>query len=288
MLCSVLQIISPLLLAGYSLEATPRDIAGLARCRAMIPDGTQIAVPYLPGQDLAVLVGTAAAVADLGLTPVPHIAARRLESRESLRVFLNDLAQRARIDRVFVVAGDLPEPAGPFKDALAVIESGLLPDFGIRRVGIAGYPEGNPVIGGNLLWQALLDKRAALASQHVAAEIVTQFGFDATSVLAWLASLRERGVSELVRVGLPGPASVKTLLAYAARCGVAASAKVLSQYGLSITKLLSAAGPDRLFDEIVLGLDPMRHGAVALHLFPFGGVEKSILWTQSRLAGAAL
>jgi methylenetetrahydrofolate reductase (NADPH) len=57
--------------------------------------------------------------------------------------------------------------------------------------------------------------------------VVTQFSFDAEPVLAWLEQVRKAGIHALVRVGVPGPASVKRLLAFAARCGVGASTKVM-------------------------------------------------------------
>ena len=41
---------------------------------------------------------------------------------------------------------DRDAPAGPFRSALEVIETGLLPSRGITEVGIAGYPEGHPRI----------------------------------------------------------------------------------------------------------------------------------------------
>ena len=55
--------------------------------------------------------------------------------------------------------------------------------------------------------------------------MITQFGFDAGQVLAWLAELRARGLTVPVRVGVPGPAAVRTLLAAAAKCDVRVSAR---------------------------------------------------------------
>ena len=82
----------------------------------------------------------------------------------------------------------------------------------------------------------------------------------------------------LVRVGVPGPANVKTLLRFAARCGVGASTKVMSKYGVSITRLLTTAGPDALIIDLARGLDPARHGEVLLHFYPFGGLVKTAEW----------
>jgi methylenetetrahydrofolate reductase (NADPH) len=110
--------------------------------------------------------------------------------------------------------------------------------------------------------------------------IVTQFAFDADPVLNWLEGLRAAGIKALVRVGIPGPASVKTLLGFAARCGVGASTKVMAKYGVSITRLLTTAGPDKLVEDFARKLDPERHGDVLFHLYPFGGLEAAAKWVR--------
>jgi methylenetetrahydrofolate reductase (NADPH) len=92
--------------------------------------------------------------------------------------------------------------------------------------------------------------------------------------------MRKSGVRALIRVGVPGPASVQTLLRFAARCGVGASAKVMSKYGVSITKLLTTTGPDALVKDLARGFDPERHGHVSLHFYPFGGLKATAEWVR--------
>ena len=188
------------------------------------------------------------------------------------------MANDIQTDHVFVVAGDPPQPEGPYEDALAIIKSGLLKQAGIRNVGISGYPEGHPDITREKLDQALLDKQASLNEQGLDFAIMTQFGFDEEPIFAWLERIRSEGVDATVRLGVAGPASVKTLLRFAARCGVGASAKVMSKYGTSILNLLNKAGPDVLVKDIAAGLDPAKHGDVVLHLYPFGGLKNTAEW----------
>jgi methylenetetrahydrofolate reductase (NADPH) len=78
---------------------------------------------------------------------------------------------------------------------------------------------------------------------------------------------------------------VKRLLAFAARCGVGASTKVMKKYGLSLTKLLSKARPDQLIQEYATGLDPARHGEVLIHIYPFGGLRATAVWVRDFRAG---
>jgi len=109
--------------------------------------------------------------------------------------------------------------------------------------------------------------------------IVTQFAFDPVRVLEWLAELRARGIDAPVRLGVPGPAGIKRLLRFAARCGVGASTSIMKKYGISLTQLMGTAGPDKLVDAIAKGLRP-EHGMVRLHFYPFGGLKKTVEWIK--------
>lgn len=266
------------MLRGHSVEITARDGDRIAVLTGRVPRCTPVAVTFLPGEDAATRVLAARRLHEAGFTPIPHISARRLRSEGELDEFLAALTDQAAVDRVFVVAGDLPQPAGPYDDALAVIRSGLLARHGIQQVGIAGYPEGHPAIARDALDKALRDKIAALREGGHDIWIATQFGFDADPILPWLAKLRAEGIEVPVRLGIAGPASVGALLRFAARCGVGVSAKVLAKYGLSLTQLLSNAGPGPLISELAARLDPTVHGDVRLHFYPFGGLEKTANW----------
>jgi methylenetetrahydrofolate reductase (NADPH) len=268
------------LLENYSFEMTAKDVPHLEEAAHLIPPDTKIAITFLPNEDFPARVAAARRVRELGFVPVPHISARRVKSQAELESFLAALQREASIDRAFIIAGDPPQPEGPYVDALAVIRTGLLARYGVSRVGISGYPEGHPEIGSDKLWQAKRAKLAEIADMGHDFAVVTQFGFDAEPILSWLAQLRAANVHGLVRVGVPGPATVKTLLRFATRCGVGASAKVMSKYGVSLTRLLTTAGPDALILDLARGLEPARHGDVRLHFYPFGGLKTTAQWVH--------
>jgi len=268
------------MLNNYSIEMTAKDVANLEAAADVIPQGTKIPVTFLPGETFEMRIAAAKRVRDLGFLPIPHISARRLTSQRELEGYLSGLQKEVGTDHAFVVAGDPPQPMGPYEDALSIIRSGLLAKYGIQRVGISGYPEGHQDIGNEKLWQAMRDKQLAIRERSHDFAVVTQFAFDADPVLAWLEHVRAAGIQALVRVGVPGPASVKRLLAFASRCGVAASGSVMKKYGMSLTKLLSNAGPDQLIADYANGLDPERHGEVLLHFYPFGGLRTTAEWIR--------
>lgn len=268
------------LMKGYSVEIIAKDANELEEAVDLLTPGTAVSIPFIASDDVAARVRAAARVRELGFEPVPHLSARRLATVTELDGFLSALAGEAGVQQALVIGGDLSTPAGPFEDSLAVIKSGLLAKHGIRKIGIGGYPEGHPSIASHALDRALHDKLQWLAGRGHECHVTTQFSFDAQPVLEWLARLRQRGVAVPVRVGVPGPASVKTLLRFAARCGVAASAQVMSKYGISLSRLLSTAGPDNFVTELGNGLNAERHGEVSLHFYPFGGVKATAEWIK--------
>lgn len=262
---------------GYSLEMTARDIDALTLAAPRIVPDTPIAVTFLPGETMDARIAAAVRIRGLGFEPMPHLSARRIASHDELAAMVARLTAEAGVKRMFIVAGDPPVPAGPFADTLSVLRTGLLEDHGITAVGIAGHPDGHPAMDRDGLWQALVEKRAEIAERGMASLIVTQFGFDAAPFLAWLAQLRSHDIDSPVRIGVPGPAGIKTLLRFAAHCGVGASASVMTKYGVSLSRLLGTAGPDTLVDALGRGLGA-EHGAVRLHFYPFGGLERTVDW----------
>lgn len=262
---------------GYSLEMTAKDFDALHEAAPGIAPDTPVAITFLPGETIDARVAAAAAVRRLGFEPMPHLSARRIATLGELDTMLGRAVDEAGARRAFIVAGDPPEPAGPFADTLSIIRTGLLEKHGFRAVGVAGHPEGHPNMTGEALWDALTAKLDALDERGLGALIVTQFGFDADPFIDWLSELRARGIMAPVRIGVPGPAGIKTLLRFAARCGVGASAAVMTKYGVSITQLLGKAGPDRLVDALAARLTP-AHGPVRLHFYPFGGLVNTVEW----------
>jgi methylenetetrahydrofolate reductase (NADPH) len=266
------------LLSDFSLEMTGKDVGKLAEARDRIPPGTRINVTFLEHEDPVLRLDAARAARRSGFVPVPHISARRLRSQALFEEYLTGLAKADATESVLVIAGDPAVPLGPYEDALALIRSGLLQRYGVRDVGVSGYPEGHPAIPDAVLWSALQDKAAALADLGLSGSVITQFGFDVDPVLSWIEAVRERGILLPIRVGVPGPAGVRRLLTYATRFGVGTSAGIAKKYGFSITNLMGTTGPDRFIRALTGAYDPRRHGVVKLHFYTFGGLKATSDW----------
>nr|WP_313225749.1 methylenetetrahydrofolate reductase [Stenotrophomonas pavanii] len=262
---------------AFSLEVSAKAMPALRAEADRIPRGTVISIPYLASEDDDARLAAARTVRALGFEPMPHLSARRIGSAAALARFLERAVGEAGVARCLLIAGDLATPAGPFADSASIIQTGLLEHSGIKVVGIGGHPEGHPVMSSDERWQALERKFQDIEARGMAPLVVTQFAFDADTVLAWLDGLRARGISVPVLVGVPGPASITRLLRYAAMCGVGASASMLARYGISIGRLIGTAGPEVFVDRLVRGLTS-AHGQVSPHFFPFGGIAPSLEW----------
>src|SRR6267142_2849478 len=92
------------LLNNYSLEMTAKDVPHLEEAADIIPQGTKIPVTFLPGETFEMRIAAARRVRDLGFLPIPHISARRLQSREELESFLDSLQREVGTNHAFVVA----------------------------------------------------------------------------------------------------------------------------------------------------------------------------------------
>lgn len=266
------------LVADFSIEATPKHIADRGGLAGILPAGTHVYVPFLPGADFADTVEACATLRRDGFRPVPHLAARAVAGRDELGDWLERLSA-AGADALLLIAGDLVKPRGAFGSTLDVFDTGLLERHGFRSIGVAGHPEGHPVVDEAELTRALAHKAAYARSTGAALQLVTQFVFEAEPVCRWLDRLAEQDFGPPARVGLPGPAKPRTLIAYALQCGVAASARMLRRRPNAAGMLFGRWYPD----EILLALADYRAKRpdaplAGVHAFPFGGLQRSAEW----------
>jgi methylenetetrahydrofolate reductase (NADPH) len=219
-----------------------------------------------------------------GFEPVLHVAARYFATHTELVGYLARAGRETGAENMLIIGGDADRPNGEFASALSLIESGLLSDYGIRRIGVAGYPDGYPKISSDALIKALGAKIETALASGIAPHITTQFCFEAIPILAWLKDIRERWPDVPVKLGVAGPTGLKTLLKFAVRCGVNTPRTGLAQKLPMASKIAEAFAPGDLLDDLDTGLGQIDSGTVSAHFFSFGGLEKTASWIADRLA----
>jgi len=259
---------------GASLELSSRDPAEIDACADLLEPGTCVYISMPPGQTYRGTVALAARLRGAGFRPVPHVAARRIASREALEDFLSRASGEAGVDSALVIAGDSDRASGPFESSLSVLETGLFQKHGIRRIDVAGHPEGHPRIAASALDEALAAKKHFARRAGVELQIVTQFCFESTPVLSWVARMRTHGLP--VRAGLAGPASLPRLLRFAAMCGIGNSVRALKSRPQALTRLLVEAGPEAVVRDLANGAT-----VAGLHFFCFGGLIRTARWLRA-------
>ncbi len=266
------------LVADYSIETTVRESARIERYGDLVRPGTQLYIPHVPGTEPHETVALAARLRKEGMEPVPHIVARRTESAAFLDDYLARFVGEAGVTRVLVVAGDIPQGVGEFSSALQILEGGFLEKHGIRKIGVAGHPEGHKDVSDPALRDAIVRKNAYADKTGADVQIVTQFVFLPEPVIKWEAA--NGPINHLpFRVGLPGLATLKTLLKYAIDCGAGPSLAAVSKHATNLTKLVTVSAPD----EVVVGLAQYRQQQPqtrlrGVHFFPFGGLKRTAEW----------
>lgn len=272
------------LMADFSVETTP---AALARhdLQGLLPPATRVALAYVPGEDWRNLVTAARQLRAANLTPVPHFPARSIPSEADLEAFLRQLTDQAGVDQVLVIGGGLAQPRGPFASTLALLETGVFERHGIRTIGVAGHPEGEPVLHLPGVSTSHAQKLAYAARTPAAMRLVTQFAFDAAPVLAWERVIRDRGLP--IHVGVAGPATLKTLLSYARLCGIGNSVRVLTRQGGNLLRLARIFHPDALITALARHRAADPHSRIErLHIYPFGGLVRTARWLAAVQTGA--
>lgn len=211
-----------------------------------LPEPTRLTVTNSPRHSPERTVEFALRLTDLGHEVTPHLASRAIRDEAHLDALLTQL-EEAGIDEVFVIGGDNSEPAGRFSSAGELLPLIRSQPHGVRTIGIGAYPEGHPLIDGPTLDRAL-EEKSALADY-----MTTQMCFDPDTVLDWLRSVRRRGISLPVLIGMPGVVDRKRLLEVSMRIGVGPSLSyVRKQRG--ILQLLRR--PTHLADKLFDGLAP--------------------------------
>lgn len=266
-----------------SIEVSPKQAVENADLPGLFPAGTRVYITDVGTDTAETLTAGAKRVSDLGYTPVPHFASRRLTTSAALEDRIKMMTQEAGVTDVLVIGGGLEKEAGEFDASMKVLETGFFDKHGIKHMGVAGHPEGSPDFSDQVALEALKMKQDFHNRSDIELRIVTQFGFDAEKFVTWANGLAAHGIDLPVHLGVAGPAKLTTLVKFAAMCGVGNSISFLKKRMGAVLTMASGFNPDEIVNPIEEAALSADASAIAqIHVFPFGGVKKSADWLKER------
>lgn len=271
------------LASSASFETTHMSsTAAAARLASLLPPATRVSVTHLPSSTFLETIDTCQLLKQQGLYPIPTFCARSFRNKNDFKQSLEMLQDQldGSIDQAFVFAGSRQEPLGELTSSIDLLETGLLQEFQIRTVGVAGHPEGLPGVDNAELQAALAFKNSFARDTGMNVFLVTQFCFETDAIVQWEERIRAEGNRLDIRVGVPGLASVSTLLRHSLACGVGPSMRVLQQKGGDLTKLRNPPN-QQLLDLAKYKASNPECTLQSIHWYPFGALENTAEFSNS-------
>jgi methylenetetrahydrofolate reductase (NADPH) len=278
------------LISKTSLEVTPGGAAKVSDFSQILRAGCTVYVTFLPGSDFSDTMVTVRRLKSEGYNPVPHFAARSIPSAQMLEESLVAL-QSEGITEGLLIGGGVDKSVGEFNASIDVLRTGLFEKYGFTKLGLAGHPEGSPDISDVDCALAIQQKNDYAKESTMGLYLATQFVFEAAPVLAWEKKIREQGNMLPVYVGIPGIATIKTLMRHAQHCGVGPSMRFLTRNPLDMIKLglkdsvlgklvnAPSSEPSELLRDLIEGINADPDCLIQqCHLYPLGGLKKSAEW----------
>jgi len=254
----------------------------LEQVQRHVPTALPVTVTASPARGLEPTLRLTESLALEGFSAVPHLAARLVHDELHLAEILGRL-DAVGVRDVFVVAGDGTTPVGQFTDSLHLLtamerQRRSASSQSLRSVGVAGYPEGNPLVS-----DAELD-HALLAKQPMSSYVVTQMCFDAGAIHRWIGHARGLGIRLPVHVGVAGAVDRMRLLRIAGRIGVGTSLRFLNKQKEG-RRLLRRGGYRP--DDLLGGLTPHTacgdRRVAGLHVYTFNDLAATEHWRRELL-----
>jgi len=269
------------LFTPFSIEVITTSATDVNALRTQLPSDSRVFIPHLPRSSNDRTIDLVDRMKRVGLYPIPHIAARLITDTEHLSRLLRGLADVGTTD-LLVIAGSVQNAIGQFHTSQELLNTGLFQRYGFKRLLFAGHPDGHPTVKLDVIERALLEKIQYAREHGLRAGVVTQFCFSHSAIFSWLDRMSKQGLDAPVYIGMPGPASTKTLFHYASICGITASIGMVKQRPQQLYALMRDSSWDDLFFDLAERTRRDSGLRVAgVHLFPFGGIERSVQWARA-------
>ncbi len=265
-------------LKTYSIETTPNVYSKYGSFAEFLSKNHDVYITYLPDEKAKNVIDTAKKLKLEGYEVIPHLPARTLINQKDLEKYLGELANESGCSKILIIGGG-GKQLGNISSTMDVLKTDLLSKFNYKHVGIAGHPEGSPDISNADLDIAITDKNNFAKNVDYQMYIATQFFFEAKSLIDWEVHLKNLGNKLPIYAGIPGPASIKTLINYARSCGIGNSLRFISKQAFKLTKLATLNTPDKLIYDLANYINTNKSTNLKnIHFYAFGGMRKTAEW----------
>ena len=262
----------------YSIETTPNVYAKYGGFTDFLDKNHDVYITYLPDENSKNVIDTAKKLKHEGYEVIPHLPARTILNESELEKYIGALANESGCTKILIIGGG-GNQAGNVSSTMDVLKSDLLSKFNYKFVGVAGHPEGSPDISNQNLDLAINEKNDFAKNVDFQMYIATQFFFEAKSLIDWEKHLTALGNSLPIHAGIPGPASIKTLINYARSCGIGNSLRFVSKQAFNLTKLATLSTPDKLIYDLANYIHSNQSSNLEnIHFYAFGGMKKTADW----------
>lgn len=249
-----------------------------------LPPAAHVSVTCSPVKGIAETMRVTDQIRQLGHAPIPHIAARMVESKTQVAQIAAWLRSE-QIGRLFLVGGDA-DPPGAYPDALTFLQDLLEADPALHTVGVAAYPDGHSIIDSAVLSEALHAKQTLLEEAGINGYASTQMCFDPDQIRRWLSAERQQGLTLPIHLGIAGVVDRSKLMTMGVRLGIGTSLGFLKKNRKAISTLMTKSNfdPDSLLVPLAADLEPL--GVEGIHCFTFNQVETTEAWRRQTLAAS--
>jgi len=269
------------LLKNFSIETTPNVYDKYGNFSEFVPLKNSIYVTFLPDEDSQRVIETSKKLKNEGYDVIPHLPARTIKNNSELEKYIAGLSEIAGCNKILVIGGGGTQK-GNISSSIDVLKTEFLSKYNFVEVGLAGHPEGNSDVSEKEMDKAIIEKNSFAKNSDFKTYLATQFFFEASSLENWEKKLNLLNNNLQIHAGIPGPATLKTLVGYATSCGIGNSIRFLSKQAINITKLATTRTPDKLIADLADYKESNPSSKLTkLHFYAFGGIKKTSEWLQS-------
>ena len=262
----------------YTIETTPNVYEKYGNFSEFLDKKHSVYITFLPDEKSKNVVETAKKLKLEGYEVIPHLPARTVKNNKILEKYIGELADEAGCSKILIIGGG-GNQAGEISSTMDVLKTDLLSKFNFKSVGVAGHPEGSPDISKNALDLAIIEKNKFSLNVDFKMYLATQFFFEAKSLIDWEKHLNTINNKLDIHAGIPGPASIKTLINYARSCGIGNSLRFLTKQAFNLTKLATLNTPDKLIYDLANYVETNKSTNLKnIHFYAFGGMKKTSEW----------